>query len=50
MPWNETTRKQYSRKTERYESDLPDAGGPCRTRFFHRRAGLVVPVRWICAT
>ncbi len=25
MPWNETTRKQYSRKTERYESDLTDA-------------------------
>ncbi len=25
MPWNETTRKQYSRKTERYESDLSDA-------------------------
>ena len=21
MPWNETTRKQYSRETERYESD-----------------------------
>ncbi len=26
MPWNETTWKQYSRKTERYESDLTDAG------------------------
>ena len=26
MPWNETTRKQYSRKTERYESDLIDVG------------------------
>ncbi len=26
MPWNETTRKQYSRKMERYESDLTDAG------------------------
>ena len=26
MPWNETTRKQYSRKMERYESDLADAG------------------------
>ncbi len=26
MPWNETTRKQYSRKTGRYESDLTDAG------------------------
>ncbi len=25
MPWNETTRKQYSRKTERYESDPTDA-------------------------
>ncbi len=25
MPWNETTRKQYIRKTERYESDLTDA-------------------------
>ncbi len=25
MPRNETTRKQYSRKTERYESDLTDA-------------------------
>lgn len=25
MPWNETTRKQYSRKTARYESDLTDA-------------------------
>ena len=25
MPWNEITRKQYSRKTERYESDLTDA-------------------------
>ena len=26
MPWNETTRKQYSRETERYESDLTNAG------------------------
>ncbi len=26
MPWNEITRKYYSRKTERYESDLTDAG------------------------
>ena len=26
MPWNEITRKQYSRKTERYESVLTDAG------------------------
>ncbi len=42
------TRKQYSRKTERYESDLTDA--EWTTRFFHRRAGLVVPVRWTCAT
>ncbi len=25
MPWNETTRKQYSRETGRYESDLTDA-------------------------
>ena len=25
MPWNETTRKQYSRETERYESDLTNA-------------------------
>ena len=45
MPWNETTRKQYSRKTERYESDLTDAEWACWTRFFHRRPGLVVPVR-----
>ena len=25
MAWNETTRKQYSRETERYESDLTNA-------------------------
>ena len=40
LPWNETTRKQYSRKMERYESDLTDAKWTLLD-------SLLLPSRWL---